>query len=61
MSIRFKFRSAVDFDSVQIEGNGIHISALKERIVEQKNLGKGPNLDLVITNAESGEGILLFL
>jgi E3 ubiquitin-protein ligase RBBP6 len=57
MAIRFKFRSAVEFDSVQIEGNGIRISALKERILQQKNLGKGPNLDLVITNAETGEGM----
>ncbi|KAI5066397.1 hypothetical protein GOP47_0019021 [Adiantum capillus-veneris] len=55
MAVHFKFRSAVAFDSIRVEGTGITIANLKEKIVEQKNLGRSTNFDLVITNAESGE------
>lgn len=55
MAVHFKFRSAVDFDSINIDGNGITIANLKDKIVEQKNLGRGTDFDLLITNAESGE------
>eukprot|EP00250_Pteridium_aquilinum_P022152 c25310_g1_i2 orf=879-3782(-) len=58
MAVHFKFRSAVAFDSINVEGNGITIGNLKDKISEQKNLGRGTNFDLVITNAESGEEYL---
>eukprot|EP00249_Psilotum_nudum_P023482 c28890_g1_i5 orf=401-3727(+) len=55
MAVHFKFRSAVEYDSVGIDGHFISIANLKEKIVEQKSLGKGADFDLVITNAQSGE------
>ncbi|MCO5591097.1 hypothetical protein L7F22_045074 [Adiantum nelumboides] len=55
MAVHFKFRSAVAFDSIRVEGSGITVANLKDKIVEQKNLGRSRNFDLVITNAESGE------
>lgn len=55
MAVHFKFRSAVEYDSINIDGHGISIANLKEKIVDQKNLGRGTDFDLVITNAQSGE------
>lgn len=55
MAVHFKFRSAVNFDSIDVDGNGITLGNLKDKIVHQKNLGRSTNFDLVITNAESGE------
>eukprot|EP00850_Spirogloea_muscicola_P016930 SM000141S00874 [mRNA] locus=s141:150040:155595:- [translate_table: standard] len=55
MAIHFKFRSAVDFDSLNIDGHFISVGNLKERIIEHKNLGNGLNFDLVITNAQTSE------
>ncbi|MCO5564211.1 hypothetical protein L7F22_017869 [Adiantum nelumboides] len=55
MAVHFKFRSAVAFDSIHVEGSGITVANLKNKIVEQKNLGRSRNFDLVITNAEFGE------
>jgi protein MPE1 len=56
MAVHFKFKSARDFDKVNIEGPFIPVSALKDRIVEAKNLGKVADFDLVLTNAQTGEG-----
>ncbi|CAM6098735.1 unnamed protein product [Calypogeia fissa] len=55
MSIHFKFRSAVEYDSVNIEGHFVSVINLKDKIIEAKNLGKGTDFDLLITNAQTGE------
>ncbi|KAL2642125.1 hypothetical protein R1flu_009712 [Riccia fluitans] len=55
MALHFKFRSAVEYDSVNIDGHFISVAALKEKIIEAKNLGKGTDFDLLITNAQTGE------
>lgn len=56
MAIHFKFRSAVEYDSIDIEGPFISIGALKEKIVEHKNLTRATDFDLLITNAQTSEG-----
>ncbi|BFI08027.1 E3 ubiquitin-protein ligase RBBP6 [Marchantia polymorpha subsp. ruderalis] len=55
MALHFKFRSAVEYDSVNIEGHFISVASLKDKIIEAKNLGKGTDFDLLITNAQTGE------
>nr|XP_024377086.1 E3 ubiquitin ligase PARAQUAT TOLERANCE 3-like isoform X3 [Physcomitrium patens] len=55
MAIHFKFRSAVEYDSIDIDGPFISIGSLKEKIVEHKNLGRATDFDLLITNAQTAE------
>ncbi|KAG6551945.1 hypothetical protein Mapa_006562 [Marchantia paleacea] len=55
MALHFKFRSAVEYDSVNIEGHFISVANLKDKIIVAKNLGKGTDFDLLITNAQTGE------
>ncbi|BBN06720.1 E3 ubiquitin-protein ligase RBBP6 [Marchantia polymorpha subsp. ruderalis] len=55
MAVYFKFKSAKDFDSVSIDGHFISVANLKEKIVEQKKLGRGSDYDLVISNAQTNE------
>ncbi|XP_024400814.1 E3 ubiquitin ligase PARAQUAT TOLERANCE 3 [Physcomitrium patens] len=55
MAIHFKFRSAVEYDSIDIDGPFISIGSLKEKIVEHKNLGMATDFDLLITNAQTAE------
>ncbi|KAL3694254.1 hypothetical protein R1sor_007905 [Riccia sorocarpa] len=55
MAVYFKFKSAKDFDSVSIDGHFISVANLKEKIVEQKKLGRGSDYDLVVSNAQTNE------
>lgn len=57
MAVYFKFKSAKDFDSVSIDGHFISVANLKDKIVEQKKLGRGSDYDLVISNAQTNEGV----
>lgn len=57
MAVYFKFKSAKDFDSVSIDGHFISVTNLKDKIVEQKKLGRGSDYDLVISNAQTNEGL----
>jgi E3 ubiquitin-protein ligase RBBP6 len=61
MAVYFKFKSAKDFDSVSIDGHFISVATLKEKIVEQKKLGRGSDYDLVIANAQTDEGLHFLL
>ncbi|XP_077230007.1 uncharacterized protein LOC143863227 [Tasmannia lanceolata] len=55
MTVRFKFRSSVDFDSVEIDGrSSISVRDLRAKIIKQKNLKIFQDFDLVISDAESG-------
>lgn len=54
MSVYFKFKSAKDFDSLDIDGHFIAVSALKDRIVEHKGLG--PDSDVKVFDAQTEEG-----
>ncbi|XP_020256806.1 E3 ubiquitin ligase PQT3-like isoform X2 [Asparagus officinalis] len=55
MSIRFKFRSSVAFDSVDLDGRrSISLGELRAKIIAQKKLQLCKDFDLLISDAESG-------
>ncbi|XP_058108561.1 uncharacterized protein LOC131251692 [Magnolia sinica] len=55
MPVRFKFRSSVDYDSVEIDGHrSISVRDLRIKIVQHKNLKICDDFDLVISDAETG-------
>jgi hypothetical protein len=54
--IYFKFKAAKDFDTATFDGTSISAFDLKRQIMLTKKLGKGTDFDLVISNAQSGEG-----
>jgi hypothetical protein len=58
--IHYKFRAAKAHDSLVVDGMGMSTFDLKREVVRQKKL-KGEDFDLVLTNAESGEGKGLLL
>ncbi|CAA2942115.1 E3 ubiquitin ligase PARAQUAT TOLERANCE 3-like isoform X1 [Olea europaea subsp. europaea] len=60
MSIRFKFRSSVNFDTVDIDGRGsISVRELRAKILNGKTLGAARqqqhDFDLVFLDADSGQ------
>ncbi|XP_064120371.1 E3 ubiquitin-protein ligase RBBP6-like isoform X2 [Macrobrachium nipponense] len=55
MSVHYKFKSAVEYDTLPVDGLNISLGDLKEAIIQQKRLGKGQPYDLQITNAETKE------
>lgn len=58
-AIHYKFRAAKDYDTYRFEGAGIPVWELKNEIIETKKLGKSDDFDLVISNAQTNEGIFL--
>lgn len=56
MAVYFKFKSAKEYDSLSIDGHFISVGNLKDKIVEKKNLGRGTDFDLLISNAQTDEG-----
>ena len=60
MSIHYKFKSAIDYDTITFDGLHISVSDLKKSIVQQKRLGKATDFDLMITNAQTSEGKYCF-
>ncbi|CAI9772480.1 unnamed protein product [Fraxinus pennsylvanica] len=58
MAVYYKFKSAKDYDSVAIDGHFISVGYLKEKVFESKQLGRGTDFDLVITNAQTDEEYL---
>lgn len=56
MSVHYKFKSALDFDTITFDGLHISVSDLKRAIMQQKRLGKTAEFDLQITNAQTKEG-----
>lgn len=57
MSVHYKFKSALDFDTVTFDGLNISVGDLKKAIIHQKRLGKVTDFDLQITNAQTKEGL----
>ena len=53
--IHFKFKNARDGDVVLFEGAELPLDALKRAIVEKKGLAAS-GVDLVVVNAQSGQG-----
>lgn len=59
MAVYYKFKSAKDYDSISIDGHFITVASLKEKIYESKQLGRGTDYDLVVTNAQTNEGVFI--
>jgi len=57
MAIYYKFKSARDYDTISMDGPFITVGLLKEKIYETKHLGSGKDLDIVISNAQTNEGL----
>ncbi|KAL5287516.1 RBBP6 family protein [Megaselia abdita] len=55
MSVHYKFKSALDFDTITFDGLHISVSDLKKEIIHHKRLGKVIDYDLQITNAQTKE------
>ncbi|XP_030502982.2 E3 ubiquitin ligase PARAQUAT TOLERANCE 3 isoform X1 [Cannabis sativa] len=55
MAVYYKFKSAKDYDSIAMDGPFISVGTLKEKIFENKHLGRGTDFDLVVTNAQTNE------
>ncbi|XP_063698661.1 E3 ubiquitin-protein ligase RBBP6 isoform X2 [Culicoides brevitarsis] len=55
MSVHYKFKSALDFDTITFDGLHINVADLKKAIIHQKRLGKNVDFDLQITNAQTKE------
>jgi hypothetical protein len=56
MSVHYKFKSALEYDTVTFDGLHISIADLKTAITQQKRIGKTSDFDLQITNAQTKEG-----
>ncbi|EDW01958.1 E3 ubiquitin-protein ligase RBBP6 [Drosophila grimshawi] len=55
MSVHYKFKSTLNFDTITFDGLHISVADLKREIVQQKRLGKIIDFDLQITNAQTKE------
>lgn len=55
MSVHYKFKSSLDFDTVTFDGLHISVADLKKAILQQKKIGRGADFDLQITNAQTKE------
>ncbi|XP_011625302.1 E3 ubiquitin ligase PARAQUAT TOLERANCE 3 isoform X1 [Amborella trichopoda] len=55
MAVRFKFRSSLSYDSVQIDGPCITVRDLRVNIIEQKNLKLCQDFELEISDAITGK------
>ena len=58
MSVHYKFKSTLDYDTVSFDGLHISVADLKKAIFHQKRIGKNTDFDLQITNAQTKEGKL---
>lgn len=58
MSVHYKFKSALEYDTVTFDGLHISIADLKAAIIQQKRIGKTSDFDLQVTNAQTKEGEL---
>ncbi|KAF0688227.1 Aste57867_20097 [Aphanomyces stellatus] len=54
MSVHFKFKSEKEFGTVTFHGTSIRVIDLKKAIVEQKKLTKGIDMELTVTDYQTG-------
>lgn len=59
--IHYKFRSALEYDTITFDGLSISLADLKRSIITQKKFGKNSDFDLEVTNAQTKEGELFFV
>ena len=57
-TVRFKFKSAKDYETIVFDGDLIKVGDLKVAIVERKGLNFGEGFDLEIKDADTKEGRL---
>ena len=59
-AVHYKFKSSRNFNSVSFDGAFIKVGLLKRTIADQEGLLKngGNVLDLLLTNAQDGTGLL---
>ena len=55
MSVHYKFKSALEYDTVTFDGLHISVKDLKKAILQQKKIGKTSDFDLQVTNAQTKE------
>ncbi|XP_044734609.1 E3 ubiquitin-protein ligase RBBP6 isoform X3 [Chrysoperla carnea] len=55
MSVHYKFKSSLDYDTVTFDGLHISVGDLKKAIIQQKRIGKNTDFDLQVTNAQTKE------
>ncbi|XP_063904120.1 E3 ubiquitin-protein ligase RBBP6-like isoform X2 [Zophobas morio] len=55
MSVHYKFKSALEYDTVTFDGLHISVKDLKNAIIQQKRIGKNTDFDLQVTNAQTKE------
>ena len=62
MAVHYKFKSesSKDFSTVLFEGGFISAGEFKKAIVTQKKLGKLTDIDLEVTNAQTGESMCVW-
>ncbi len=60
-AVHFRFKSAKEFESATFEGDFLKVADLKLAIVERKKLNFGEGFDLEISDAQTKEGMFLFL
>jgi len=58
MTVYYKFKSSKDYDTITFSGSHISVGDLKRGILQKQKLGKATDIDLNITNAQTGEGLL---
>ncbi|KAJ4722290.1 DWNN domain, a CCHC-type zinc finger [Melia azedarach] len=58
MAVYYKFKSARDYDSIPIDGPFISLCILKQKFFESKRLGRGTDVDIQVTNAQTNEEYL---
>lgn len=56
MSVHYKFKSTLDYDTITFDGLHISVADLKKAILQQKRLSKITDFDLQIINAQTKEG-----
>lgn len=56
MSVHYKFKSALEYDTVTFDALHISVKDLKNAILQQKRIGKSTDFDLQVTNAQTKEG-----
>lgn len=59
--IHYKFRSALEYDTITFDGLSISLADLKRSIITQKKFGKNSDFDLEVTNAQTKEGEVFFV
>lgn len=59
MSVHYKFKSTLDYDTITFDGLHISVADLKKAILQQKRLSKITDFDLQIINAQTKEGNVL--